>query len=148
MVTQCSQAAASNKARYLSSSPIYPPLSRRSNSEKLTRFVSHFLCNQKVTEEFRKQHEFFLLSWNLTCQFRTNILSLEHIQCNWREKLLNGIFVHFGASQETAHCYPQNVDRCCTSHVQRRPHVVAGISARFSKFSFVLFCYITNHLMK
>ena len=25
------------------------------------------------------------------------------------------------------------------------PHVVAGISARFSKFTFVLFCYITNH---
>ena len=25
--------------------------------------------------------------------------------------------------------------------------VVAGISARFSKFAFVLFCYITNHLM-
>ena len=24
---------------------------------------------------------------------------------------------------------------------------VAGISARYSKFSFVLFCYITNHLM-
>ena len=24
---------------------------------------------------------------------------------------------------------------------------VAGISARFSKFAFVLFCYITNHLM-
>ena len=27
------------------------------------------------------------------------------------------------------------------------PDVVAGISARFSKFAFVLFCYITNHLM-
>ena len=25
--------------------------------------------------------------------------------------------------------------------------VVAGISARYSKFAFVLFCYITNHLM-
>ena len=24
---------------------------------------------------------------------------------------------------------------------------VAGISARYSKFAFVLFCYITNHLM-
>ena len=30
---------------------------------------------------------------------------------------------------------------------QRWPDVVAGISARFSKFAFVLFCYITNHLM-
>ena len=27
------------------------------------------------------------------------------------------------------------------------PDVVAGISARFSKFAFVLFCYITKHLM-
>ena len=26
-------------------------------------------------------------------------------------------------------------------------HVIAGISARFSKFALVLFCYITNHLM-
>ena len=30
---------------------------------------------------------------------------------------------------------------------QRWPDVVAGISARFSNFAFVLFCYITNHLM-
>ena len=27
---------------------------------------------------------------------------------------------------------------------QRWPHVVAGISARFSKFDFVLFCYIPD----
>ena len=26
-------------------------------------------------------------------------------------------------------------------------HVTAGISARFSNFAFVLFCYMTNHLM-
>ena len=26
-------------------------------------------------------------------------------------------------------------------------HVIAGISARFSNFAFVLFCHITNHLM-
>ena len=30
---------------------------------------------------------------------------------------------------------------------QRWPDVVAGISSRFSKFVFVLFCDITNHLM-
>ena len=31
---------------------------------------------------------------------------------------------------------------------QRWPDVVAGISAHFSKFAFVLFCYIlTNHLV-
>ena len=30
---------------------------------------------------------------------------------------------------------------------QRWPDVVVGISACFSKFAFVLFCYVTNHLM-
>ena len=30
---------------------------------------------------------------------------------------------------------------------QRWSDVVAGISASFSKFAFVLFCYKTNHLM-
>ena len=30
---------------------------------------------------------------------------------------------------------------------QRWPDAVAGISASFSKFAFVLFCYITNHFM-
>ena len=48
----------------------------------------------------------------------------------------------YDVKRETVHCYPRNVDRCCTL-----PDVVAGISARFSKFGFVLFCYITNRLM-
>ena len=33
------------------------------------------------------------------------------------------------------------------ANVQRWPDVVAGISACFSKFAFVLFCYVTNYLM-
>ena len=49
---------------------------------------------------------------------------------------------NYDVKRETVHCYPRNVDRCCTW-----PDVVAGISARFLKFPFVLFCYITNHLM-
>ena len=49
---------------------------------------------------------------------------------------------NYDVKWETVHCYPRNVDRCCTW-----PDVVAGISARFSKFAFVLFCYITNRLM-
>ena len=44
--------------------------------------------------------------------------------------------------REIVHYYPRNVDCCCTW-----PDAVAGISARFSKFAFVLFCYMTNHLM-
>ena len=35
--------------------------------------------------------------------------------------------------RSTVHCWPLL-------------HVMAGISARFSNFAFVLFCYITNHL--
>ena len=49
---------------------------------------------------------------------------------------------NYDVKRETVHCYPRNVDRCCTW-----PDVVAGISARFSKFAFVLSCYITNRLM-
>ena len=33
------------------------------------------------------------------------------------------------------------------AHDKSWPDVVAGISARFSKFAFVLVCYIRNHLM-
>ena len=51
--------------------------------------------------------------------------------------------LRYDVKREIVHYYPRNVDRCCTW-----PDVVAGISARFSKFaSFFLFCYITNHLM-
>ena len=49
---------------------------------------------------------------------------------------------NYDVKREIVHYYPQNVDRCCTW-----PDVVTGISARFSKFAVVLFCYITNHLM-
>ena len=38
----------------------------------------------------------------------------------------------FTVTRSTVHCWP---------------HVMAGISAWFSNFAFVLFCYITNHLM-
>ena len=49
---------------------------------------------------------------------------------------------NYDVKREIVHYYPRNVDRCCTW-----PDVVAAISARFSKFAFVLVCYITNHLM-
>ena len=43
-----------------------------------------------------------------------------------------------------AKCWPLlHVIRACS---WRWPDSVAGIPARFSKFAFVLFCYITNHL--
>ena len=53
---------------------------------------------------------------------------------------------NYDVKREAVHCYPRNVDRCSVRD-QRWPDVVARISARFSKFAFVLFCYITNHLM-
>ena len=45
-----------------------------------------------------------------------------------------------------------NIAKTMTSNgkqftVMRELHVIAGISARFWNFAFVLFCYITNHLM-
>ena len=40
----------------------------------------------------------------------------------------------FTVTRSTVHCWPLL-------------HIMAGISARFSNFTFVLFCYITNHLM-
>ena len=40
----------------------------------------------------------------------------------------------FTVTRSTVHCWPLL-------------HLLAGISARFSNFAFVLFCYITNHLM-
>ena len=49
---------------------------------------------------------------------------------------------NYDVKQEIVHYYPRSVDRCCTCL-----DVVAGISARFSKFAFGLFCYVTNHLM-
>ena len=40
----------------------------------------------------------------------------------------------FTVTRSTVHCWPLL-------------HMMAGISARFSNFAFVLFCHITNHLM-
>ena len=40
----------------------------------------------------------------------------------------------FTVTRSTVHCWPLL-------------HMMAEISARFSNFAFVLFCYITNHLM-
>ena len=40
----------------------------------------------------------------------------------------------FTVTRSTVHCWPLL-------------HAMAGISARFSNFAFVLFCYIANHLM-
>ena len=42
---------------------------------------------------------------------------------------------NYDVKQETVHCYPRNVDRCCTSFV------------KFSTGLTHLLCYITNHLM-
>ena len=49
---------------------------------------------------------------------------------------------NYDVKREIVHYYPRNVDHCCT-----RPDVLAGISVHFLQFAFVLFCYITNHLM-
>ena len=52
-----------------------------------------------------------------------------------------------------AKCLKGNIAKTMTSNgkqftvTREMLTAVAGISARFSKFAFVLFCYITNHLM-
>ena len=62
---------------------------------------------------------------------------------------------HMTANNETVSRqmpWAGNIAKAMTSNgkqftVDRCLHVMAGISARFSNFAFVLFCYITNHLM-
>ena len=75
--------------------------------------------------------------WQRNC-FLPNAMSGQHCK-------------NYDVKQETVHCYPRNVDRW-TLHVIRAcswrwPDVVARISPHFSKFAFVLFCYVTNHLL-
>ena len=45
----------------------------------------------------------------------------------------------YDVKRETVHCYPRNVDRCCTWSLESQ--------RGFQNFAFVLFCYITNHSM-
>ena len=65
---------------------------------------------------------------------------------------------HMTSNNETVSCQipcAGNIAKTMTSNgkqftvaqKQMWPDVVAGISAHFSKFAFVLFCCITNHLM-
>ena len=52
---------------------------------------------------------------------------------------------NYDVKRETVHCYPRNVDRCCMwSEVA---WCCRWNLSAFFKFAFVLFCYITNHLM-
>ena len=46
---------------------------------------------------------------------------------------------NYDVKRETVHCYPRNVDRCCTWSLESQ--------RSFQILLFVLFCYITNHLM-
>ena len=47
------------------------------------------------------------------------------------------IHENYDFKRETVHCYPRNVDRCCAWSLESQQ----GFQI------FVLFCYITNHLM-
>ena len=53
---------------------------------------------------------------------------------------------NYDIKRETVHCYPWSVDHCCTwSEVA---WCCPWTSQRvFQKFAFVLFCYITSHLI-
>ena len=59
---------------------------------------------------------------------------------------MGNICENYGVKRETVHYYLHEMLTAVACD-QRWPDAVAGISAHFSKFAFVLFCYITNHLM-
>ena len=66
---------------------------------------------------------------------------------------------HMTSDNETQMAWAGNIAKALTSngkqftitrstvHCSPLLHVMAGISARFSNFAFVLFCFLTNHLM-
>ena len=62
----------------------------------------------------------------------------------------NIICENYDVKRETVHCYPQNVDRCSTwsERAVEGGLMLSQESHRvFSKFAFVLLCFITNHLI-
>ena len=70
---------------------------------------------------------YFMVTWHLT-------LKLFPAKCHERATLRKLWRQTGNSSLLAGKCWPPL-------------HVIAGISARFSNFAFVLFCYITNHLM-
>ena len=86
----------------------------------------------------------FMVTWHLImklfpakCHKRATLRKL------WRQKGNSSLLPTKCWLLSGAQCAPAAVARD-----QRWPAVVAGISTRFSKFAFALFCsYITNHLM-
>ena len=80
----------------------------------------------------------FMVTWHLTMKlFPTKCPERATLRKLWRQT--------GNSSLLPAKCWPLlHVIRACS---WRWPDFVAGIPARFSKFAFVLFCYITNHLM-
>ena len=96
---------------------------------------------------------------------KLNLICLPLIKClllySWRFSrysvpihwLVHG---HMTSNNETVSCqipWVGNIAKTMTSNrkqftvTRKMLTAVAGISARFSKFAFVSFCYITNHLM-
>ena len=79
------------------------------------------------------QTKLVMVTWHLT-------MKLFHAKCHERATLRK-LWCQTGNSsllpvtRSTVHCWPLFL------------HVMGEISARFSNFAFVLFCYITNHLM-
>ena len=64
-----------------------------------------------------------------------------------RQKMSGQHCKNYDVKRETVHvhCYVTHEMLTSAARDLRRPDVAAGTSARFSKFAFVLFCYITNH---
>jgi len=79
-----------------------------------------------------------MVTWHLTIKlFTAKCHERATLQKLWRQT--------GNSSLLPAKCWPLlHMIRACS---WRWPDVVAGVSAHFSKFAFVLFCLIRNHLM-
>ena len=82
---------------------------------------------------FSDNYYWLLYSWRFSC-YSAPIHWLVHGHCFPPNATSGQHCENYDVKRETVHCYPLL-------------HVIAGISARFSNFAFVLFWYITNHLM-
>ena len=97
---------------------------RRENSKHASRATINGWRFSATARPFIGQ---FMVTWHLTTK-------LFPAKCHERAKLRKLWRQTGNSSLLPAKCSPLL-------------HVIAGISGRFSNFTFVLFCYITNHLM-
>ena len=129
-----------------------------------------YLIHIKLLTEMlldRTYNQFSFCCFWVVLTFREGIICLVLLQlahslaCSWSHLTMK-LFTakchelrqhceNYDVKREAVHCYRYRHVKCLQRlHVIRAcswrwPYVVAGMSARFSKFAFVLFFYITNY---